>query len=238
MGTDEIQYKNEIEQFKKNGFVHIKNFFNVSDVLNIKKNLSDYMDRAPDPGNFKQSPVYEKTKMFDNLPMLDQHCQFFHQLKNENRLNSLVSKLMDKPGVPQHWNFFNKIPKFNNGTIPHQDSILYLIKGEDALAVWVPLQNINQDGGGMFYITKSHIKGRRQHKREQGPLYLSLTQDDLENEIVIEPNMGDIVIHHCLTVHGSKKNTSDRERWAITLPFFAESSSERITMKTYEELAH
>ena len=37
-------------------------------------------------------------------------------------------------------------------------------------------------------------------------------------------NVGDILIHHCLVVHGSKKNESNKDRAGLTLRYIDSSS--------------
>ena len=51
-----------------------------------------------------------------------------------------------------------------------------------------------------------------------------------------ELNIGDILIHHCLVVHGSKKNLSKNDRAGLTLRYIGKSSKiNKAQKKKYEK---
>ena len=55
-------------------------------------------------------------------------------------------------------------------------------------------------------------------------------------KITPQLNIGDVLIHHCLIVHGSNKNTSNKSRVGLTMRFIGKSSKINISAKKrYEE---
>ena len=55
-------------------------------------------------------------------------------------------------------------------------------------------------------------------------------------KVMLQLNVGDILIHHSLVLHGSKKNTSNKDRTGLTLRYIGKSSKiNKVTKFKYEK---
>jgi len=125
---------------------------------------------------------------------------------------------------------FVKEPGATKPTPWHQDFPYLPITGEQILRIWVPLDPVSADGGAVRYLKGSHRWGVVYHPTgfkaiaeitdayKESPFS---EQPDFEAEydrydwFVGEAEPGDALLHHPLTVHGSRGNTTSRFRRAV-----------------------
>jgi len=142
------------------------------------------------------------------------------------------AKLLDSEYI-NFWedNVFVKTPQTGQKTTFHQDWGNFQITGRKCCVIWIPLDKVTRDNGGMEYIRGSHLWD----KTYAPNLLISQTADptspyekmpDIEanidkyDVISFDVNPGDVIIHHIMTVHGSGANTSrTKTRRAIALRY-------------------
>jgi len=102
----------------------------------------------------------------------------------------------------------------------------------ESIAMWMPLQDVNEANGCLQYIPKSHL----------GPLYphhspgndptihgLETTPPDLSAAVPVPMAAGDVVIHHSLTLHGAGPNFTPGPRRSYTLGFGVKTERNLLT---------
>src|SRR5690606_31749019 len=111
---------------------------------------------------------------------------------------------------------FIKDPERSHATPWHQDAPYWPIEGE-ALTVWLALDAIDRESGGVRYIAGSHRWGvvYRPTSRQQQDAWAQLDYPPMPDfdaqpptdlrEWTVEP--GDALIHHALTIHASGSNS-------------------------------
>lgn len=114
---------------------------------------------------------------------------------------------------------FVKEPGTRERTAFHQDSTYFEIEGDQCCVLWIPVDPVPVQNGGMIYWRSSHKGG----KRYKPNVFISHTPlpgaegDDLPDieanpsafDLVhfdVEP--GDVLVHHFHTVHGTGGNSS------------------------------
>lgn len=114
---------------------------------------------------------------------------------------------------------FVKHPRTPQNTAFHQDASYFEIEGDQCCVLWIPVDPVPVTNGGMIYVRRSHLEG----KRYAANVFLSQASlpgsdgEDLsriqthpdEYDLVhfdVEP--GDVLVHHYLTVHGTRGNSS------------------------------
>jgi ectoine hydroxylase-related dioxygenase (phytanoyl-CoA dioxygenase family) len=138
---------------------------------------------------------------------------------------------------------FYKHPKSYSPVDWHQDEAFYQRfsqakpEGYTSLNMWVALDDATLRNGCLKYVPGSHKEGLLPHKivgsmhfegilegeqRENSEqdgttLYIEDYQDD--RAIYAPLKAGGVNIHHCLTVHGSDRNTDNSPRGALVLIF-------------------
>lgn len=114
---------------------------------------------------------------------------------------------------------FVKEPGTPQRTAYHQDASYFEITGDQCCVLWIPVDPVTRENGGMVYVRGSHRHGKKYAANvflSQAPLPGSEGEDltriethPEEYDLVhfdVEP--GDVLVHHYLTVHGTGGNLS------------------------------
>lgn len=126
---------------------------------------------------------------------------------------------------------FIKTPGARLRTPFHQDYTYFQISGRQCLIAWIALDTINKANGAMEYVRGSHRWGslfapnvfvsQTTFPGAEGDRLPDIDANPGDYDIVsfdVEP--GDVIFHHCLTVHGAGHNgTSHANRRAISLRY-------------------
>jgi len=126
---------------------------------------------------------------------------------------------------------FVKAPNTAQKTTFHQDYGYFQIEGEKCCIVWIPLDPVDSQNGNMEYIRGSHKWGEAfapnvlisQSTHPMSPfekLPDIEANPDKYDIVSFDVQPGDVIIHHVMTVHGSRGNMSkDRLRRAISFRY-------------------
>jgi phytanoyl-CoA hydroxylase len=110
-----------------------------------------------------------------------------------------------------------------------------MLEPTEAVAMWLALDDADEANGCMRYIPGSHLRGMRKHGRS-GTLGFSqgitdYSDADRSAEVAIPARPGDLIVHHCLTIHRADANHSQRQRPAIQLVYFSDRAKEDVERK-------
>ena len=150
----------------------------------------------------------------------------------DSALPSLCAQLLESDTL-NFWEdtTFVKAPGTAQQTSFHQDYAYFQISGRQCCIVWIPLDEVSGEMGRMEYVRGSH------HWEEiyapnilisQSPHPLSPYDPlpDVEGNredydiISFDVEPGDVIVHHVMTVHGSRGNlTRDRVRRAMSFRY-------------------
>ena len=131
------------------------------------------------------------------------------------------------------WEDTTFVKSANTGqrTAFHQDYGYFQIKGYKCCIVWIALDPVEPETGGMEYIRGSHhwyesfapnvLISQSPHPLSPFERLPDIEANRDEYDIVsFDVQPGDVIIHHVMTVHGSRGNQStDRNRRAISLRY-------------------
>ncbi|MDA0840408.1 MAG: phytanoyl-CoA dioxygenase family protein [Planctomycetota bacterium] len=106
----------------------------------------------------------------------------------------------------------------------HQDAKYWPLEPMEVITVWFAVTESNRQNGGVRVIPGSHTGGLLPHESIEDEDNLLRTHVpsnffDESSAIDLELEPGDISMHHPLTIHGSKKNTSDRWRMGGSIQY-------------------
>jgi ectoine hydroxylase-related dioxygenase (phytanoyl-CoA dioxygenase family) len=116
-------------------------------------------------------------------------------------------------------------PANDGGLIPwHQDNGYWRCQPAALVSIWIALDDADEENGCMNVIPGSHLSGEFGHsKAEMGDSKLSKillnTQVDESKAIPIPLSAGHAMVHHCLTLHASRPNCSNRDRRAMVINY-------------------
>lgn len=114
---------------------------------------------------------------------------------------------------------FVKEPNTRERTAFHQDSTYMEIDGDQCCVLWIPVDPVTTETGGMVYIRGSHRDGKRYRPNvfisqatlpgAEGDELPDIEGHPEDHDLVsfdVEP--GDVLVHHYHTVHGAGGNLS------------------------------
>lgn len=110
--------------------------------------------------------------------------------------------------------------------------------------MWMALEPADEENGCVKYIKASHLTGMRPHGRTKVSGFSQQILDygpaDVEKEIAIQAQPGDLLIHHSLTIHcAGGNNSATRSRKALGLIYFGLSAKEDVEAKAaYKKKLH
>ncbi len=150
----------------------------------------------------------------------------------DSALPSVCTKLLNTTYL-NFWEdtTFVKTPNTAQRTSFHQDYAYFQIEGEKCCIVWIALDPVNIKNGAMEYVRGSHKWGKTYAPNvliAQSPNPMSPYEKtpDIEANpndydiISFDVEPGDVIIHHVMTIHGSRGNvSSSRSRRAISFRY-------------------
>lgn len=150
----------------------------------------------------------------------------------DSSLPEIITHLLDTTRL-NFWEdtTFVKRPSTSQHTAFHQDYAYFQIEGEKCCVAWIPLDDADSENGTMEYVRGSH------HWQEIYAPNVFISQSphpyspydrmpDIEGNrddydiVSYDVKPGDVIIHHVMTIHGSRGNaSSQRTRRAISFRY-------------------
>ncbi len=220
--------------FDRDGFVAIPGFLDVDELAELHRELDRFM-RDVLPMLPREQVYYEDRDDLTTLKQvqhLAEHDAYFQQLAYEGAPRRLAEQLLDEDVVPRNMQYFNKPPGVGQPTPPHQDGHYFMLKPCRALTMWLAIDDVDEINGCIRYVRGSHRQPMRTHGRTPTLGFSQGITDygepnDLEHEVAIDAQPGDLLAHHAMTIHRADGNRStDRHRRALGFIYYAVSAKE------------
>jgi len=215
----------QIERFENDGYLVIENFLSPEEVAHTRAGIARVSDevagldgdirgfnfeRQNGAGGFENvairkgvlrkiqgavfhvpelAEVFTGEKMLDTMEDLMGPNIYYHS-----------SKVMFKPpgGVAKPW---------------HQDAAYWRDYASNQITVWIAIDDASEENGCVWAIPQSHQLGLVPHVKKE--LQVEDSQIDLSKAMPVPVPAGGLLIFHSLVLHMSKRNESDKTRWAI-----------------------
>mmetsp|Transcript_1404 Transcript_1404/g.3132 ORF Transcript_1404/g.3132 Transcript_1404/m.3132 type:complete len:653 (+) Transcript_1404:38-1996(+) len=153
-------------------------------------------------------------------------------LAADRRLLGLASACLGGVGVRPIVNteLFDKPPLGNESTktSPHQDNY-YFQASEPGVALWIALDEVSSNSGTVRYVHGSHLRGLRFHDWDWGPCggFAKMIDDYTDEDDELERDVGhlcvgDVVVHHGLTIHHASANWTESRRRGLVVNYVAD----------------
>ncbi|MBX3253997.1 MAG: phytanoyl-CoA dioxygenase family protein [Chitinophagaceae bacterium] len=235
--NDQLQKK-----FRKDGFVFLPGFLNEEEVKQIHIHLEKLIKEKV-PGMPQEHTFYEDRNAPSTLKQLQtlfSYDIFFNQLMFNSRFEKLAAVLLQDNVTGKNMQYFNKPPGIGKPTPPHQDGYYFMLEPNEAVTMWLGLENVDEENGCVRYVKGSHLKGVRPHAKtttlgfSQGITDYGRPDDQ---EVWFNTKPGDLLVHHALTIHRADGNSSlNRTRKALGFIYYAEKAKEdTLTKEAYQQ---
>jgi len=232
--TENIQYKNKINQYIENGFLVEKQFLDpvlLQDILSQMqlifwtqaRKLDLVTDKTVTTEDVMIALFNHDFTIFKNCGKQVQHLIDVWRLCVNNKM---IDYLMNVCGITFPNICTRPVVMFNNAklakedvyhTVPfHQDA--QSMKGSrNAVVCWIPLLDVLENLGPLNVVPGSHLGELVADEIDDyGFGYVSEDKFNKEDVISLPCQLGDVVFFNSYLIHGSGVNTSwNRTRWSI-----------------------
>ena len=222
------------EAFDQDGYVMLPGFLSREEMEALNRQLETFI-REKVPTLPAEHAFYEDKGNASTLKQLFElhtYDPYFKALLYESRFRDLAETVLEEKVVAQNLEYFNKPPRIGKPTPPHQDNYYFMLNPSAAITMWLALEAVDQENGCVRYVKGSHRQGIRPHGKSgvfgfsQGIVNYG-TQEDLNHEIAMPAQPGDLLLHHAMTIHRADANTSPtRSRRAMGFVYWGESAKE------------
>lgn len=218
------------QEFQEQGCVKIEQFLPAAEMEELRANLDRFI-RDVRPTLHDGSVIHSPNGALRALENLSVD-PFFYSQGSSPRWMALATALLGgpvAPSVPDEFNgsfggqvYIDMPPGAGTLTPPHQDGRYHNLLPPETVNIWLALDEVGPENGGMRYVRGSHRAGLRPHgiAAQQPGFSMSITDfgpDDLAKEVVFSLKPGDAVAHHGLTIHRAPANPTSRHRRAFCM---------------------
>ena len=216
------------DDFTRNGYIYIPQFLNAEEVNNVHRQLEKFI-REKVPVMPAEHVFYEDQddpSSLKQLQTLYTYDSFFYQMMFESPFQQLAETLLTTPAVGKNMQYFNKPAGKGKPTPPHQDGYYFKLEPNEALTIWLGLDDVDDSNGCVRYIKGSHRQGMRLHSRTNTLGFSQGITDygdtDSIREVWFSTKPGDLLAHHSLTIHRADANNSaNKQRRALGFIYYS-----------------
>lgn len=211
--------------FDRDGFLVVPGLVTGAALAMLQENLQRYI-RDVVPLLDAAEAFYQdrsRPQTLKQLQRMDQHDPFFASYRANPDWHQLAETLLGEAvGNVQGPEWFNKPPDTEHPTPPHQDNYYFCLSPPSVLTIWLPLEDVDAENGCLRYVRGSHRAGLRPHGVTEILGFSQSVSDygaaDTEQEVMIELQAGDALVHHGNTIHRADPNRSkNRHRPALAM---------------------
>ncbi len=224
------------QDWDDNGWVVVRGFMDGNEVQRLRAEIERYIqDVLPTVPEYEvMYDVKGKPETLKRLGHISKYDDFFSKLIHTGKFTALAELLLDGDVVPQYCQLFNKPARVGAETPAHQDAYYIPLRPNQALTMWLALDDVDEGNGCLRYISGTHKKPVRPHGHTEIFGFSQGVTDygdaDRAAEVPASASPGDILVHHWSMVHRADPNPSDRERWGLGSIYYSAEA------KTDEEL--
>ena len=235
----------QLNFYKKQGYLLVKNAFDPSALDTLKNELNEQIDgiakQAYAEGrldhSYENEPFERKlARVAAKLDCPDELSRQFHgklrtpgmfQIITHPGILDIVESVIG-PEILAHpqFNVRAKLPHRDEGVVPwHQDLGYLLPSATDTFMInfWIPLVDASRENGCMEIIAGSHTAPLIEHEQGMGPgrNFKGIPDKHLPpgEQILCEIDVGGVLLIMHKTLHRSIPNISDHVRWSLDLRY-------------------
>src|SRR5574338_1119697 len=153
--------------FNKDGYVYIPGFLSPEEVKYLNEHVQRFI--AENISSMSAAHYFYEdendTATLKQMQDLEKYDPYFKTLAVNSRFEAIAKDLLGEDVVCKTVEYFNKPPKIGKATPPHQDGYYFMLDPQQAVTMWLALENVDEENGCVKYVKGSHLKGMRTHGR-------------------------------------------------------------------------
>ena len=209
----------QINFFRQNGFVKLKNVLSPEAIAYLNATISDEVQRL----NSQHLPLEQRDtygKAFLQIMNIWTKSQSVKEIVFSKRLAKIAADLLGVSGVRlYHDQALYKEP--HGGITPwHADQYYWPLANDATVTVWIPLQETPLEMGPLEFSSQSFklTTGRDKEIGDESQQMLNETLDKEGFKHVIEPfEIGEVSFHRGWLFHRAGANNTDKMRGVMTM---------------------
>lgn len=213
------------ERFRRDGFVHLPSFFDAAEIgqldADFERYIAEVVPMLPPADAFYENDGTQRA--LKQLQRIEEHDARLGALREHDKVVRLAELLLDGPARATGVEWFNKPREISRPTPPHQDGYYFCLRPDEAMTLWIALDDADEENGCLRYVAGSHLAPLRAHGRSSvlgfSQTILDFGAADLEREYAGVLKRGDALAHHSRTIHRADANRSQRERRSAAVVF-------------------
>jgi phytanoyl-CoA hydroxylase len=214
-------------RFNQEGFIVIDGFLDRSAVARVEGGIAKVCARHAqsdrDAGNFNLEKVGDDSfnaaataKRPGMLRKIQGAVFEVPEVREVFTSNPMLDCMEDLMGPEIYYHSSKVMFKPANGGAPkpwHQDAAYWTQYASNQITVWIAIHDAGEENGCVWAIPGSHRLGLIPHVAKE--LQVPESRIDVGAAVPVPVKAGGLLIFHSLVLHMSKRNTSDKDRWAI-----------------------
>lgn len=237
------------KEYKKKGFLKIKNFFEKKEILTVRENIKSNIKK----NNKKHFFYYEKIKKKKVLRRIEKISEYSRDAKKiiYNKKIKKITKILTnnnfklfkeklnfkypggegfKPHIDGHFLWKDKNNKIRNGWKEYSN---------DFLSIVIPLEKVNKKNGCLELSSIQNTKKIGSNFNEITSNIIEFTPNVKKSLLKkfkwtpIEMEIGDILIFNWKCAHKSRKNYSSNSRMIFYATFYKSNKIQNVKKKYY-----
>jgi ectoine hydroxylase-related dioxygenase (phytanoyl-CoA dioxygenase family) len=225
----------QIEQFGQKGYLKIAHRLITDDYLTLLRERYDALfakKRGTSGeglrnlaviGDSEQDETANRSEEMLQIMEMWHYDEVYRQLLYHEPLLDIAESLIGSNIQLFHDQALYK-PARHGGEVPwHQDNGYWRCTPSNLVSIWMALDDADEENGCMNVIPGSHLESAPDHDRavsEKGELPALLQANVEENRAAPVPlKAGYAMVHHCLMLHQTNPNRSQRRRRAMVIHY-------------------
>ena len=208
-----------VKYFNENGFVGFYDLLSLSELNEIISGVDQAIQ--------EKKLIYGLDDLIPNQDIIFAHPIIEKYCKDE-RIVNFVKSIISRPIELQHSKFNAKpIESTTTGEIQwHQDFNFYPHTNFDLIAGVIHIDDEEISSGPLVVIPGSHKWGVKSHCKNDEFIYECTEMDSIDksSSIPLTCKAGQVIFHHCLTLHYSAAKTNDHHRRHIIYQYRAQDA--------------
>jgi ectoine hydroxylase-related dioxygenase (phytanoyl-CoA dioxygenase family) len=216
--------REQVEQFNEQGYIYVGEVLSADQLEEAREAYMRLMggdSSAGTPRDFGLTDAGDQKAgrilQVMNAWSLD---DVFWRIASRPDIVEAASMLMDSPTVRLYSDqALYKPPKDGSRVVWHQDNGYWALEPQSAVSMWLAFDDADETNGCMQVVPGSHKEGLLEHKAPEERGELRGVDVDQSQAVPIPVPAGHAMMHHCLTLHGTRANKSERPRRAIAISY-------------------
>ena len=216
----------EALQYRRDGHILLRNVASQSEIGAYRPYVREVV-RETATRNDSQGRIEDYSSLFIQVTNVWRLNDQLRRFVFAQRFAGIAAMLMGVDAVRLYHDQALFKPAGGRATPWHQDQFYWPLDTRHTITMWMPLIDLDEDMGTMFFASGSHHDGPlvdRSISEESDAAFARVVQEKGFPVRSYVLNAGDATFHSGWTVHAAHPNTSGTQREVITVIYYADGA--------------